>query len=142
MKADSLRSVSSAAPPGRPPGFHPPHPEGSAPTRTSARPYQFGHRLQIQRWTWCQGRIVFLGLTTLLTAPISHMLSASRPHTSSCPQWAAACRGVHPSVSLLSTSTPHCRRTLTETGSKRCHNEPNANGADLKTAGAHLMTSM
>lgn len=67
----------------------------------------------ITDWT-AEGKLVRRALTTLLTAPISHMLSTSRLHTSSCPQWAAACRGVHPSVSLQSTSTLHCNSTLSE----------------------------
>lgn len=59
----------------------------------------------------CKGRVA---LTTLLTAAMSHMWSASRVHTSSCPQWAAACSGVQPSMSLLSTFTPVCNSTLHE----------------------------
>lgn len=62
--------------------------------------------------TYVYADCVCLTLTTLLTALILHMWSARRLHTSSCPQWAPACRGVQPSISRLSTSTSHCNSTL------------------------------
>lgn len=119
MKADSQHSVSSVAPPECPLGSHLQHLEVFGPTRTFIVQDQSWHDQGFNHTVICHWIIVCFPLTTLLTAPMSHMLSASRVHTSSCPQWAAACRGVHPSMSLLSTSTPHCKSTLSKARERR-----------------------
>lgn len=54
-------------------------------------------------------------LTARFFASISHMFSASILQDSSCPQCAAACSGVQPSVSLAFISKPACSNTLQHT---------------------------
>src|SRR4029434_6593423 len=61
----------------------------------------------------------------------THMCSASRVEASSWPQWAAACRGVQPSMSRASTSIPHCSRTLHTSARTHTHTHTPMKTEDL-----------